>query len=55
MFEHLKWAVENRVVRGPVVALFDDEDDAKDFVEGYLDLRVFPASEVGPDGYRRRG
>ena len=36
------WAVENRVVRGPILAVFRDEEDAVAFVEEYIDLRVIP-------------
>lgn len=40
------WAVENRVVKGPVVALFRTEEEAEDYADGFLDLRVRPVEEV---------
>jgi len=40
------WAVENRVVKGPILALFRDREDADDYVKEFLDLRVRPASEL---------
>lgn len=36
------WAVENRVVREPIYALFREREDADEMVEDSLDLRVIP-------------
>ena len=41
-----RWAVENRVVRGPVIALFRDKEAAEEYVDGFIDLRVRPVEEV---------
>lgn len=40
------WAVENRVVKGPVIALFRTKEEAEDYVSEFLDLRVRPVEEV---------
>lgn len=36
------WAVENRVVKSPTIALFRDKTDADDYTAIYIDLRVIP-------------
>lgn len=44
--EPFPWAVENRVVKGPVVALFRDREEAEEYADGFIDLRVRPVEEV---------
>lgn len=44
--ERFPWAVENRVVKGPVIALFRTEEEALEYADGFIDLRVRPVSEV---------
>ena len=40
------WAVENRVVKGPVIALFRTKEEAEEYADGFIDLRVRPVEEV---------
>ena len=40
------WAVENRVVQGPPLALFADYPSAEQYAGMFIDLRVIPAKPV---------
>lgn len=38
--EEFPWAVENSVVKGPLIAIFRNEEEAQNYADTGIDLRV---------------